>query len=96
MDQPTIDVAHVARLARLRLDEAALARCARHLQAILHHFETLAELDTAEVEPAVYAVDVAGCVREDRERTDRPARDALLANAPALADGFFVVPRVIE
>ena len=96
MDQRTVDVEHVARLARLRLDEAALARCARHLQAILDHFETLAELDTTDVEPAVYAVDVAGSVREDRERENRPARETLLANAPAHADGFFVVPRVIE
>jgi aspartyl-tRNA(Asn)/glutamyl-tRNA(Gln) amidotransferase subunit C len=94
MDERTVE--HVARLARLRLDQAAIARHARQLQAILDYFETLAALDTDGVEPAPYAVDLAGRLRPDVPREDRPPRDVLLANAPMHADGFFVVPRVIE
>ncbi len=42
-------VVHVARLARLQLDEAELAKMATELSAVLDHVERIRELDLAEV-----------------------------------------------
>ncbi|MBK6939942.1 MAG: Asp-tRNA(Asn)/Glu-tRNA(Gln) amidotransferase subunit GatC [Planctomycetes bacterium] len=93
MDRATVD--KVARLARLELTDAQRDQYAVQLSAILAHFESLRALDTTGIEPSVYAVDLTG-----RPRPDEPGatagHDALIANATAHREGFFVVPRVIE
>lgn len=93
MDRATVD--KVARLARLELTDAQRDQYAVQLAAILSHFESLRALDTTGIEPSVYAVDLTG-----RPRADEPGQtaghDALIANAAAHREGFYVVPRVIE
>ncbi len=93
MDQKTVQ--KVAQLARLELDAAHVERYAAQLHAILGHFEVLAAIDTEKVEPSVYAVDLAGRVREDVQ-VPAPPRDVLLGNTQHAREGFFVVPRVLE
>ena len=93
MDRETVD--KVARLARLELTDEQRDRFAVQLSAILDHFESLRRLDTAGVEPSVYAIDLAGQTRPDAPGATA-GHDALLSNAPAHREGFFVVPRVIE
>jgi aspartyl-tRNA(Asn)/glutamyl-tRNA(Gln) amidotransferase subunit C len=84
-------VIHVARLARLELDEAELDRMASELSAVLDHVERIRELDLEGVEPTSHAVDLAGVMRAD-EPQPCLAREVVLAAAPEPVDGGFGVP----
>jgi aspartyl-tRNA(Asn)/glutamyl-tRNA(Gln) amidotransferase subunit C len=93
-----IDVAtvrRVAKLAHIRLAEDRLESLAAELSGIMGWIEQLAEVDTEGVEPMTSAVAARLPMREDVV-TDGGDRDAILANAPASRDGFFVVPKVVE
>ena len=88
-------VRRVAKLARIRETEERLEPLAQELSSILGWIEQLAEVDTDGVEPMASAVAVKLPMREDVV-TDGGDAGAILANAPAKADGFFVVPKVVE
>ena len=88
-------VAHIAALARIRLDENELEPLAAELSHILTWVEQLAEVDTAEVAPMTSVAAMRLPMRED-EITDGNRRDAILGNAPQQARGFFAVPKVVE
>ena len=88
-------VRRVAKLARIREPEARLEPLAQELSAILGWIEQLGEVDTDGVEPMASAVAVKLPLREDVV-TEGGDAGAILANAPAKADGFFVVPKVVE
>ncbi len=88
-------VRRVAKLARIREPEERLEPLARELSSILGWIEQLGEVDTDGVEPMASAVAVKLPMREDVV-TDGGDADAILSNAPAKADGFFVVPKVVE
>jgi len=84
-------VLHVAKLARLQLDEDELQKMAVELSAVLDHVDTIRELDLSDVEPTSHAVDLAGVMRAD-EPEPCLDRDAVLAAAPEPVDGGFGVP----
>jgi aspartyl-tRNA(Asn)/glutamyl-tRNA(Gln) amidotransferase subunit C len=84
-------VVHVARLARLALDEAELQKMGAELSAVLDHVERIRELDLSEVPPTSHAVDVAGVMRPDEPQPSLP-RDVILAAAPEPVEGGFGVP----
>ncbi len=88
-------VRHVARLARLELNEAEEVRLQGDLNNILGYVEKLNELDTSAVEPTAQVGEAGTPMRED-EVTNRPAPDEVLANAPAREGYFFRVPKIIE
>ena len=88
-------VRKVAKLARIREPNERLEPLARELSGILGWIEQLNEVDVEGVEPMTSAVAATLPLREDAV-TDGGDRDAILANAPADADGFFVVPKVVE
>ena len=88
------DVEKVARLARLELTEAEVAKFAQQLGAVLDHFGELARLDTRDVPRAVQALPTTGSLRPDAVATGLDADD-VVANAPAQLDGAFLVPRVV-
>jgi aspartyl-tRNA(Asn)/glutamyl-tRNA(Gln) amidotransferase subunit C len=90
-----IDVAYVARLARLVLTEEEQARYQRDLMQILGYAAKLDELDTEGVEPTAHVLPIHNVLREDVVQPSYE-RDTLLANAPEQADGCFVVPKVVE
>ena len=74
-------VLHVARLARLDLNDAQVERMAGELSKVLDHIEKIRELDLAGVPPTSHVIDVAGVVRADEPRACLPVEVAL-ANAP--------------
>lgn len=96
------DVAHLARLACLAPPPAEAARLQSELNAILALFEPLQETDTGGAYPMLRPLDgFQDTTARLRPDTAQPAhteseRDALMANAPAAADGLFLVPAVIE
>ncbi len=88
-------VAKIARLARIRVDEAQQAALAGELSNILDWVEQLDELDTEGVEPMTSVVAVEPALRADAV-TDGDCRDKVLANAPEGAAQFYAVPKVVE
>lgn len=89
------EVEHVARLARLALDEAELDTLTGQMDAILDYVDQLKELKTDDIVPTAHAVPVENAFREDTVRPSLPKEKAL-QNAPAEEGGCFKVPRVIE
>jgi len=88
-------VARIAALARIKLPEAEQGALAEELTGILAWIEQLNEVDTAGVEPMSSVAAMSLPMRDDVV-TDGNCRDRILANAPEAADGFFVVPKVVE
>src|ERR1700679_287619 len=84
-------VLHVARLARLELDEDDVERMAAELSAVLEHVDRIRELDLEGVEPTAHAVDLAGVMRPD-EPVPGLTQEQALAAAPEPVDGSFGVP----
>jgi len=88
-------VSHIAHLARIRVAEAELEGLAAELSNILSWIEQLNEVDTGAVPPMTSVVEMTLPRRPDRV-DDGGCRDDILANAPETAEGFFVVPKVVE
>jgi aspartyl-tRNA(Asn)/glutamyl-tRNA(Gln) amidotransferase subunit C len=88
------EVAHVARLARLQLDEAELDTFTGQLARILEHAADVEALDLRDVAPTSHPFELANVFRPDEAR-DAGIRDAVLAEAPAVEDGMFRVPPVL-
>ncbi|MCA1659928.1 MAG: Asp-tRNA(Asn)/Glu-tRNA(Gln) amidotransferase subunit GatC [Verrucomicrobiaceae bacterium] len=90
-----IDVAHVARLARLNLTEEETKTFQEQLRRVLEYAEKLREPDTSQVETAAHAAPIFDVLREDEPRPWFTAEEAL-RNAPRQANDLFVVPKVVE
>jgi len=90
-----IDIARVARLARIALDEEELARYGAQLVQILEHAERVQALPTADVPPTSPPLPMVNAFRPDEVRPSLD-RDEILAQAPDAADGYFRVPRILE
>ncbi len=84
-------VLHVARLARLRLDEPEIDRVARELSSVLDHIEKISELDLEGVPPTSHVIDVENVLRPDEPRPSWP-RERILEEAPDASDEGFRVP----
>ena len=88
-------VRKVARLARIAEPEERLESLASELNGIIAWIEQLAEVDTDGIEPMTSAVAITAPLREDVVNDGGDAAKVLF-NAPKSADGFFVVPKVVE
>lgn len=87
-------VDHVATLARLDLDPAEREAFAVQLAAVLEHAQDVASLDTAGVPPTAHPLPVQNVLRDD-EPAACLDRDEVLAQAPAVSDGRFLVPPIL-
>ena len=94
---PTIpaDVLSVAQLARLRIEEAALADVTDRFSRTLDLVAELEKISTDGVTPMSNPHDMHQRLRPDCV-SESNHREALQQNAPAVADGFFLVPKVID
>ena len=90
----TDDVARVATLSRLALDEAGLEAARRDLGAILGHVAAIQSLDVDEVEPMPRPQDVVNRLAED-EPGPLLDREVLLDLAPRTEGPFIAVPMVL-
>ena len=88
-------VKKVARLARIKVEEARLEPLAAELSGILTWIEQLNEVDTEGVQPMASTEAASLPMREDVV-TDGGDAAMVLANAPKAGRGFFVVPKVVE
>ena len=90
-----LDVAYVARLARINLTEDEAKTFQQQLDNLLKYVEKLREVDVAGVDTAAHALPIANVLREDVPR-DWFAAEQALSNAPRQAKGLFIVPKVVE
>ena len=90
-----LDVAYVARLARINLTEAEAKVFQKQLDDVLKYVEKLRQADVARVEPAAHALPIFNLFRED-EAHDWFTAEQALSNAPRQANGLFIVPKVVE
>jgi aspartyl-tRNA(Asn)/glutamyl-tRNA(Gln) amidotransferase subunit C len=88
-------VRRVAHLARIAVADEEVEHLQGELNAILAFVEQLAEVDVAGVEPMTSVTPMAMKVRKDKV-TDGGIADAIMVNAPAREDHFFLVPKVVE
>jgi aspartyl-tRNA(Asn)/glutamyl-tRNA(Gln) amidotransferase subunit C len=89
------DVQHVARLARLGLDDQQLDRMAAELSHILDAMQALAQLDTSAIPPTAQVIPLNNVMRDDVSRPAWPV-DEVLLNAPDTRDQQFLVPPVLD
>jgi aspartyl-tRNA(Asn)/glutamyl-tRNA(Gln) amidotransferase subunit C len=89
------DIEAIAHLARIGLDDAALAPLATDLSTVLGLVEQMNAVDTEGVEPMAHPGNAVLRLREDAV-TEPDQREKLQQVAPAVEQGFFLVPRVIE
>ena len=89
------DVKYIAHLARLALTPDEEKKLASQLGNILGYIEKLKELDIVNVEPTAHATPMINVMRPDEVRPSLPHDDAL-RNAPAKANGLFIVPKIVE
>ena len=88
-------VRHIATLARIRVSDEQAEALVGDLGKILAWVEQLGEVDTAGVEPMASVV-ARNLPRRSDVVTDGGKQEAILANAPEPAHGFFTVPKVVE
>ncbi len=88
-------VKRVAHLARISVSDAEAEALRGELNAILGFVEQLNEVDVSGVEPMTSVLPMAMRKRADAV-TDGGKADDILANAPARADHYFLVPKVVE
>ncbi len=86
-----IDIAHVARLARLDLSPAELESYVRQLGVILEHAARVQSLDSGVSPGSDHPLGLTNRYREDVRRPSLD-RDEVLAQAPETEDGYFVAP----
>ncbi|MEY2491454.1 MAG: aspartyl-tRNA(Asn)/glutamyl-tRNA(Gln) amidotransferase subunit [Verrucomicrobiota bacterium] len=90
-----LDVAYVAKLARLNLSAEETQLFQKQLGDVLRYANKLEEINVAGVEAAAHAIPIFNVFREDEPRECFTAEEAL-SNAPRKANNLFIVPKVVE
>ena len=88
-------VKHIAKLARISLDENKINSLSKDLSSIMEFIEKLNELNTDKTVPLASIINASLQSRKD-EVSDEKIRDQILKNSPEKNEEFFVVPKVIE
>jgi aspartyl-tRNA(Asn)/glutamyl-tRNA(Gln) amidotransferase subunit C len=90
-----IDVNYVAHLARLALSPEEAQKFGDQLGSVLGYIEKLKEVDITGIEPTAHAFPLYNVTRPDEVRPCLDHEQAM-ANAPAKANGLFIVPKIVE
>ncbi len=90
-----IDVAYVARLARLHLSDDEISRFQEQLEQVVEYVNKIGQLDLAGVEPTSHACLIENVFRRDEVKPSID-HETVLENAPVQAKDQFKVPRIVE
>ena len=90
-----INLKEVAHLARLELTPEEEQKLGAQLGSILTYIEKLKKVDVSNVEPTAHAFPLVNVTRPDEVRPSLPHEEAM-CNAPAEANGLFIVPKIVE
>jgi aspartyl-tRNA(Asn)/glutamyl-tRNA(Gln) amidotransferase subunit C len=89
------DVEHIAKLAKLKFNDAEKEKLQTELNSILGYIDKLNELDLENIEPLENVNDTENVFREDITGPSLSKEEAL-KNAPSKTDNFFKVPKVLD
>jgi aspartyl/glutamyl-tRNA(Asn/Gln) amidotransferase C subunit len=89
------EVRHVARLARLDLEEVEMLALQGELNALIGHFSDIRGIDVSGIEPASQAIEMQNVWAEDAVG-ETLSREEALRNSAFSRAGLFVVPTIIE
>ena len=89
------NIHYVAKLARIELSPAEEEKLGAQLGHILGYIAKLKEVDVTGVEPTAHAFPLLNVTRPDVVTGSLPHEEAM-RNAPAQANGLFVVPKIVE
>ena len=90
-----IDIAHLANLAKVEIDEATEKKLQDYIISVVKMISKMMEVDTTDTIPLKSPLDSPQRLRPDQV-SESPNRVLLQQGAPEVEDGFFTVPRVIE
>jgi aspartyl-tRNA(Asn)/glutamyl-tRNA(Gln) amidotransferase subunit C len=90
-----IDVNYVAHLARLSLTPEETQKFETQLANVLGYIEKLRQVDVSGIEPTAHAFPLVNVTRQDQLEPSLEHEEAL-RNAPAKANGLFMVPKIVE
>jgi aspartyl-tRNA(Asn)/glutamyl-tRNA(Gln) amidotransferase subunit C len=85
----------IAELARIRVAPDQIGQVTQRITEILSMVDQLQAVDTGNVEPMANPLDAVQRLRKD-EVTEENRREAFQAIAPAVENGLYLVPRVVE
>ena len=88
-------IRRIARLARIAIGEAEAAEVRERLNRVLGLIDQLQAVDTTGIEPMSHALDVVQPLRPDAV-TEADQHERFQAVAPAVQDGLYLVPKVLE
>jgi aspartyl-tRNA(Asn)/glutamyl-tRNA(Gln) amidotransferase subunit C len=88
-------VRHIARLARLGLTDADVEKFSHQLSEILDYFDRLKAVNTDDVPPTAYPLDLHNIMRDDQPLPASETED-ILANAPLREGDYFRVRAILE
>jgi len=89
------EIKKIAELARIRIADDQIGEVTQRITEILGMVDQLQAADTAGIEPMANPLDAIQRLRAD-EVTETNRRDAFQAIAPAVENGLYLVPKVIE
>ena len=90
-----IDIRHLCDLAQLKLTKAESDAVAGDLARIIDMVDQMQSMDTDGVEPLAHPLDSQARLRPDQV-SEEVDRDLYQRGAPLIADGLYLVPRVVE
>ena len=87
-----IDIKHIAKLSRLRIEDDKLEKFEKDMESIVNMVDRLPDVEgTLDLNPKDTMT-----LREDKAVTDKFKREELLKNAPEVQAGCLVVPKTVE
>lgn len=92
MDNISIDIKHIAKLARLKIDDSELPRCESEMRDIIGMVNSMPDIEDSLIVDPNNAMEL----REDKLADDKLSRDVMLSNAPKVVAGCVVVPKVVD
>lgn len=88
------EIEYIANLSRLTISENEIEEYTKQLSEILEHVNRLQKINTDNIEPMFYAVDIKNVFREDSNETSI-TRQKVLDAAPSTEKNCFKVPKII-
>lgn len=89
------DIERIAHLARIGVTRADVLDVQAKLDGIFKLIDEMQAVDTQGIEPMSHGLDMVLRLRDDAV-TETNHREKYQKNAPQTAEGYFLVPKVIE